>query len=177
MAGQRRLRRGLPPFPAQSSGHRLRACCRWPFRFSAPALGEIPLRRSPRTRRRVTLLRRWQSHSGPASLRQPDRNRLLGRACAVLSFADVMDLFANELTRLGRRGFSFALALPGSLDRLSLRHELLQEKGQNRYNDDGSGGHTRAGNTARAGASPSRTRSRNAGRRLLALGFSAAMTF
>ncbi len=46
----------------------------------------------------------------------------------MLPFANVVDLFANELAGLGRRRFSFALVLPRPFDRLALRHESLREK-------------------------------------------------
>jgi hypothetical protein len=43
-------------------------------------------------------------------------------------FANVVDLFANELAGLGRRRFSFALVFPRSLYRSALRHEILREE-------------------------------------------------
>src|SRR5689334_5782472 len=57
-----------------------------------------PLRRGFRACRRPTEL-----NAGTTSLREADRNRLLRRTSAVLPFADVVNLFSNELTGLRAR--------------------------------------------------------------------------
>src|SRR6202035_1070432 len=46
----------------------------------------------------------------------------LGRPRAVLPFADVVNLLADELARLRAGRLPLALVLPGTLDRLFLRH-------------------------------------------------------
>lgn len=45
----------------------------------------------------------------------------------MLAFANMMDLFANELSSLCRCGFPFAFILACPFDRLTLRHGILQE--------------------------------------------------
>jgi hypothetical protein len=72
-----------------------------------------------------SLLGWWKLHARPSRLGQPDRDRLLCRSRAVLSLANVVYLLANELTRLGRRGFPLALVSFSALDRLLLRHAVL----------------------------------------------------
>jgi hypothetical protein len=55
---------------------------------------------------------RWrrQIDTGSPSLRQPDRNGLLGRACSMLALAYVLDLLVHEFAGLGGRGFAFRLS-------------------------------------------------------------------
>src|SRR5207253_9650345 len=54
-------------------------------------------------------LGRRQIDSGAARLGKSNGDRLLGGSCPMLSFADVMHLFADEFTRLRRWRFAFAL--------------------------------------------------------------------
>src|SRR4051812_20432175 len=67
--------------------------------------------------------RRLQRHARATRLRQADRDRLLGRARAVLALPDVFHLLANELAGRGRRAPSAAQLLPRSLHRASLWHD------------------------------------------------------
>jgi len=60
------------------------------------------------TRARASALWRRQRDAGATRLRQSDRNRLPGRTRTVFAFADVMDFFAHELSRLGARRFALA---------------------------------------------------------------------
>ena len=46
------------------------------------------------------LLRRWKIDARFARLRQPDRDRLFRRSCAVFALANVIHLFADELACL-----------------------------------------------------------------------------
>ena len=84
-------------------------------RFSPPAfatLGEIapglPLGS------RFAALGRRQFHAGPPRFRQPDRNRLRGRARPMFAFPNMLHLFAHELAGLSRRRqtFPFIFACP-----------------------------------------------------------------
>ena len=65
---------------------------------------------------------RRQRDTRLARLRQPDRDGLLGRACAMLAFANVMDFLADELARLGRRRLALLLVAPCSRDGVLVRH-------------------------------------------------------
>ena len=53
-------------------------------------------------------------HSGSPRFRQPDGDGLLCTASAVLTLSDVFNLLANELSRLRRRGFTFARIFSGA---------------------------------------------------------------
>src|SRR5262245_59806094 len=57
-----------------------------------------------RARRRTSEL-----DAGAPRFRESDRNRLFGRAGAVLAFADVVNLLAHELARLRRSRLASAL--------------------------------------------------------------------
>jgi hypothetical protein len=70
-----------------------------PSRFAA--FGEIALGLAFGSR--LAALGRWQLHSGPARLRQTDRDRLLRRARAMFALADVLHLLAHKLPCLRRR--------------------------------------------------------------------------
>jgi hypothetical protein len=59
-----------------------------------------------------SLLPRGELDARPACLRQPNGDRLLRQARAVLSLSDVLDLLANEFARLRRHGLAFALRFP-----------------------------------------------------------------
>src|SRR6185369_16504983 len=67
-------------------------------------------------------LGRPELHSGAAGLREADRDRLLGRAGAVLAFPDVLHLLADELAGLRARRLAFALVLLGALESFLLWH-------------------------------------------------------
>src|SRR6266508_2243633 len=76
--------------------------------------------------RRGGLLARWlQLDAGTSGLGQADRDRLLGGTSPVYSFANVFDLFPNELSRLRARRFPLSLVALGALDCLFLGHDLL----------------------------------------------------
>src|SRR5262249_10900435 len=64
--------------------------------------------------------RRRQRHAGAARLRQADGDRLLRRSRAVFALANVMDLLADELTRLRARRLPLPFVAPRPLDRLLL---------------------------------------------------------
>jgi hypothetical protein len=66
--------------------------------------------------------RRRQIHTRAASLRQPDGDGLLRRSRSMLPFANVIDLFANELARLRRRRFPFRFVFPCASQSLLLWH-------------------------------------------------------
>ncbi len=79
--------------------------------------------RSAAARLRVVLARPpRQLHAGAPRLGQPDRDRLLGRPRAMLALADVVDLLAHELARLGARRFAFAGVPAGALNGSLFRH-------------------------------------------------------
>jgi hypothetical protein len=61
--------------------------------------------------------RRFEFHSGSARLGEADGNGLLRRASAMLAFADVVHLFADEFACLSGRGVAFALVFPCSFER------------------------------------------------------------
>jgi hypothetical protein len=56
---------------------------------------------------------RWQLDPSTSGLGESDGNGLLGGARAVLSCADVLNFFANELAGLRRWGLSLSLVLLG----------------------------------------------------------------
>ena len=95
------MRRGAPRFALQLAGggaRSLRTIAR-DRPVSRAARGcRTPFRRGLGARRR-----RGELDAGAARLRQADRDRLFGRSCAVLALANVMDLFAHELTSLRAR--------------------------------------------------------------------------
>jgi hypothetical protein len=121
---KRTMRRCTPPLALE--GIRTSAC--------ASRRGRTTSRRSvtarvvarcatPGLRARCALPGRWQIHSGPSRLRQTNRNRLLRRARAVLAFANVIHLLANELSSLRRRCLALPLVAAGALQRSFFRHE------------------------------------------------------
>lgn len=63
-----------------------------------------------------------QSDTGTTSFGKADRNGLLRGTSAVLTFANVMHFFANELSRLRAGGLPFFLIAFRSLDGLLVRH-------------------------------------------------------
>src|SRR5512143_332051 len=108
-----RLSRGGPvPFPAERlprrSGPRRRRLA------TALAAADVARGLPPRLLRGRPLPGWPESHSGPARLRQTDRDRLLGRAGAVLSLADVMHLLAHELPGLRARRLPLAPVFLGA---------------------------------------------------------------
>ena len=84
---------------------------------SAPPLAQRLLGRAARPLGGRAFLGRGQIDAGLASLRQSDRNRLLGRSCAVLAFTNVFDLLAHELAGLCRWSPASTLRLTGPLER------------------------------------------------------------
>src|SRR5690348_3187567 len=69
------------------------------------------LRAAARALLGLSFFGRRQIDAGAPRFREPDGDRLLGRARAVLATADILDLFADELARLGAGGFAGALIL------------------------------------------------------------------
>src|SRR5687768_5511738 len=65
--------------------------------------------------------RRRQLDAGAPRLREADRNRLFRGARAMLALADVMDLFAHELTSLGRRRLALPLVSACPFERFFFR--------------------------------------------------------
>src|SRR3954470_7927287 len=106
---ERAMRGSAAPFPLQCAHRRARALrtgfgpCR---RTMAASVGT--LRALPRFRRRCAFARRLQINARASCLREPDRNGLLRRARAMLAFADMVDLLANELACLRAGSFAFA---------------------------------------------------------------------
>src|SRR5262249_35593204 len=84
---------------------------------------ELPFRAPAGALRGTPALGRPELHAGPACLRQPDRDRLLGRPSAVLALADVVHLLANELACLRGRCLTLAPISLGALDGFLLRHD------------------------------------------------------
>src|SRR5689334_24050219 len=84
----------------------------------APASGfGTPLCAFARSRRGFAEL-----DAGAPRLREPDRDRLLGRSGAVLALAHVMNLLAHELARLRRRRLPRTLVGACAPERFLLRH-------------------------------------------------------
>src|SRR5262249_44820268 len=73
----------------------------------------------------LALSRRLERDARPPRLGQADGDRLFGRLGAVLAFADVLHLLANELAGRRRRLLSLAEVLLGALQRLLLWHGHL----------------------------------------------------
>jgi hypothetical protein len=86
------------------------------------------LRALPRFRRRCAFARRLQINARASCLREPDRNGLLRRARAMLAFADMVDLLANELACLRAGSFAFASIATRPLQRSFLRHVLSPQR-------------------------------------------------
>lgn len=65
----------------------------------------------------------WREfYASLAGFRKPDGNCLLSVLDAVLPFPHVMDLFADELSRLRAWRLAFTSILAGAFDRLSFWH-------------------------------------------------------
>ena len=76
--------------------------------------------------RRRGSLRRWREfHTGFARFRKPNGNCLLGVLNAVLPFPHVVDLFADELSGLRCGRVAFTSILVGAFDGLLFGHNLL----------------------------------------------------
>src|SRR5438132_12255828 len=72
-----------------------------------------------------SLFRRREIDAGPARLRQPDRNGLLGRAGAVLALPDMFHFLAHKFTRLSAGCLALALVFLSALDCLPFRPGCL----------------------------------------------------
>src|SRR5215210_2043061 len=57
-----------------------------------------------------------QLHAGPPGLRQPDRDRLLGRARAVVALPNVVYLLSDELPGLSAGGLTLTSVFAGPLN-------------------------------------------------------------
>src|SRR3989442_14154066 len=77
---------------------------------------------SPRFLRSRFLLWRRKFHSSPPRFGKANRDCLFGRSRTVLSFADMVHLFANELARLGRWCLPLTFIAFGSLYRFLFWH-------------------------------------------------------
>jgi hypothetical protein len=121
-------REGLPRcsssgFPFQRAANRAGPGARWPLAAtpgSTACVLRALLRSSFCARRRTREL-----HAGPARLREPDGDRLLGRARAVLAPSDVLHLLVHELTGLRGRCLAPAFRLTSTFTCLLLRHTLV----------------------------------------------------
>src|SRR5439155_24867637 len=115
LARKRAVRGGAMPFAAQGAergsapGARCRAAVDLRGR-STPA-GPLAFRR--------------QVHAGAAGFRQADGDRLLRRAGAVSSLADVLDLLADEFARDGAGGLTGARFSPRALEGAFFGHEKV----------------------------------------------------
>jgi hypothetical protein len=109
------------PLPAQRTSDSPGAgSCRF-ARAALPA-GHVALRFPTSLRGRRPFLGRTKPDSGPAGFGQTDRDRLFGRARAVLATTDVMDLLAHELAGLGRSGLALASIAASAFDGGFLGH-------------------------------------------------------
>src|SRR5439155_16550641 len=122
LPGERGLRGGRAALALEHTGDGARA----PWRHPGIAL----LARFPRALRAAAGLFRnrarfgWRElHPRPAGLRQADRDRLLGRASAMLAFANVLNFLAHEFAGLRGRRLAFALVLPCAFQCLLFRHD------------------------------------------------------
>ena len=86
---------------------------------------EVAFRLHSSLLRGCPLGRRREIHPRASGFREPDGDGLLRGARAMLSRADVLDLFVNEFTRLRPRGFSLSLVLSCSGQRSFVRHDRL----------------------------------------------------
>ena len=87
-----------------------------------PSFLQIAFSLRLRPRRDFASLRIWQLDAGAPRLGQPNRNRLLLRLSAVISFANVMHLFTDKLTGLRAGRFSLLGIMPSFLNDVLLRH-------------------------------------------------------
>src|SRR5207247_7123819 len=99
----------------QRPDNRARALLRH-ARFAVLTLFVSALGAAPGLFRYGSLLRRRQIDACAARLRQSDRNRLLGRAGAVLALPDVFNFLAHKLARLRAGCLVFALVFTSALD-------------------------------------------------------------
>src|SRR5690349_2044456 len=94
------LQRTLARLPTPRGRHALRG--------RAVAASVVALGLATRGGGGLALRRRRELDARAPRLRQSDRDRLFGRARAVLALADVIHLLAHELARLRRGGLSLA---------------------------------------------------------------------
>src|SRR6187397_934495 len=109
-------------FPFQPAQAGARSFRRRRRRFPRLPLAIVASRGLSRAGGRLSLPRRLELDAGAARFRQTDGDRLLGGTSAMLALTDVLDLFADELTSLRARRFSFPLVLAGAFQRLAFRH-------------------------------------------------------
>jgi hypothetical protein len=64
-------------------------------------------------------------HAGSTRLVEANRNRLLGRGCAMFSFSDVVHLFAHELSGLSTRRLALPLVATRTFQSFLLRHRSI----------------------------------------------------
>jgi hypothetical protein len=90
-----------------------------------PAFFAVALRLFPGALRCVGSVGLRQFHACASSFRESDRDCLFRVRRAMLSFANVVHLFADKLAGLSARRFAFFFVLFGSFNDFLLRHNLL----------------------------------------------------
>jgi hypothetical protein len=109
-------------FASQCRSRRASARRRWPS--ASASRGARRILRALARPRLGTARRRWKLHAGSTRLREADGNSLLRRSRTMLAFANVPDLFVDELASLRRWCLTSAFGLAGAFNRLLLRHDL-----------------------------------------------------
>ncbi len=112
LALQREMRSRSAWLALQRLQRRFRSCRRRLVITSRTSVFQSTRCRLPRLLAGRSFRRRRQLHARAASLRQPDGDGLLRRSRTMLPFANMIDLFTNELARLRRRRFPFRLIFP-----------------------------------------------------------------
>jgi len=92
-------------------------------RFRRPSTFAVARGLFARSSARTARLGLRQLDAGTSSFREPDRNRLLGRPCAVLALANVLDLLTHEFSGLCGRRLALALVPLSTPKGFSFRHE------------------------------------------------------
>src|SRR5262245_32652248 len=112
LSRKRLRRRCLASLALQSSSCRAGSLRRMIFSLSTLPFLIITLRTFPGFARYLAFLGRLELHAGSTRLGQSDCDCLLRRSCAMLSFTDVVHLFAHKLASLcrGRLSLAFILA-------------------------------------------------------------------
>src|SRR5262249_9122848 len=122
LAGYRAARRRAARLALQRLRHGARHARPAARAALAPARFVRVFRATARARFGLALARRRQVDARAPRLRQAGGDRLPWRARSVLAAADLVDLLADELARLGRGRLALALVLAGLLDGSLVRH-------------------------------------------------------
>src|SRR5947207_1550751 len=126
LPGQRRVRRSAVRFTPKRFADRARALGGWLAARRRAVSARVCSRGAlARARRCLALLWRRKVDAGSSRLGQSDGDRLLGGSRAVLAFADVVHLFADELAGLRRRRLAFALVTLCSFQCFFLWHDVV----------------------------------------------------